>query len=150
MPESCPNLSLSHSLPRPRPRPCPCPRPPPAFRPPPRALYLTYHINTHTPDPDFVPTPLRYKTDAECETFTPLGRKYPEGGCDVCEGCEGRGTGRREEARAHVSCNLCVHAVAVHRLALTLWLLMRQPSHVQSTVLGAYQTVAPPPPPRGG
>ncbi len=51
-------------------------------------------------------------------------RKYPEGGCGVCEGCEGRVERGGERRHARCLASLCVRAVAVHRLVLTLWLLM--------------------------
>ena len=57
--------------------------------------------------------------------LSPLVRKYPEGGCGVCEGCEGRVErgGERRHARTCLA-SLCARVVAVHRLVLTLWLLM--------------------------
>ena len=52
--------------------------------------------------------------------LSPLDRKYPEGGCGVCEGCEGR-VERGGERRHALTCLASVRARAgaVHRLVLT-------------------------------
>jgi hypothetical protein len=83
--------------------------------------------------------------------LSPLVGKYCEGGCDVCEGGEGR-VERGGERRHALKClaSVCLRAVAVHRLVLTLLLRMvrgvlavspgrgRRATRVLSPLVGKY------------